>query len=408
MVIDSQLWNTQLDMIGNTMILFMVYLLAEAALPRLPWLASRARRQWVLVVVYSLLASLNVMTAYEPAAGVRLDTRMGVEAAATLTLGPLAGFVVGVVTGLTRVSLGGPGWLSGSLAMLGVWGATSALMVWQARRRPGEEPGHRPSVVIGGAIFSWLMSMPSLAWLDWQGHMTLDAPIVLVVFLSSTVTTLLLWAMIALTSSRTQALEQLSQANAALQQSLRQTIGALAQAVLHRDPGSARHQRRVAELALAVGRTMNLAPQQLEGLEFAALVHDIGQIEIPSEIISRPGPLTPAEMALVQQHPVMGFEILKDVQSPWPLADIVHQHHENLDGSGYPRGLRGDEICLEARILRVCDIVEAMSSHRVYRSSHPLESVLHEIQRMAGKELDADVVRICVDLIQRQGYAFPP
>lgn len=407
MVINAQLWETQLDMMGNTMILFMVYLLTEAALPRLPWVVSRSGRKWVLVGVYTLLASLNVMTAYEPASGVRVDTRMGVEAAATLTLGPLAGLIVGVVTGLTRVSLGGPGWLSGSLAMLGVWVATSALMRWQARRRPGHDPGRHLGVAIGGAIFSWLMSLPSLAWLHWRGHMVLDAPIVLVVFLSSTVTTLLLWATIALTSSRTRALEQLSQANEALQQSLRQTIGALAQAVLHRDPGSARHQRRVADLALAIGRTMKLAPHRLEALELAALVHDIGQIEIPSEIISRPGPLTPAEMALVQQHPVMGFEILKDVQSPWPLADIVHQHHENLDGSGYPRGLAGDEICLEARILRVCDIIEAMSSHRVYRSSHPMDSVLQEVQRMSGRELDAEVVRIGVDLIRREGYAFP-
>lgn len=407
MFINAQLWETQLDMMGNTMILFMVYLLAEAALPRLPWLASRARRKYVLVVVYSLLASLNVMTAYEPAPGIRVDTRMGVEAAATLTLGPLAGLFVGVVTGLTRVFLGGAGWLSGSLATLGVWAATSALMAWQARRRPGQDPGRHLGVAIGGAIFSWLMSLPSLVWLDWRGHMELDAAIVLVVFLCSTVTTLLLWATIALTSSRTRALEQLSQANEALQQSLRQTIGALAQAVLHRDPGSARHQRRVADLALAIGRAMQLAPHRLEALELAALVHDIGQIEIPSEIISRPGPLTPAEMALVQQHPVMGYEILKDVQSPWPLADIVHQHHENLDGSGYPRGLAGDAICLEARILRVCDIIEAMSSHRVYRSSHPMGSVLEEVQRMAGRELDAEVVRIGVALIRREGYAFP-
>lgn len=407
MVINAQLWDTQLDMMGNTVILFMVYLLAEAALPRLPWLASRSRRKVVLVAVYALLASLNVMTAYEPAPGVRVDTRMGVEAAATLTLGPLAGLFVGLATGITRATLGGPGWLSGSLAMLGVWAATSALMTWQARRRPGHDPGRHPGVAVGGAIFSWLMSLPSLIWLDWRGHMELDATIVLVVFLCSTVTTLLLWATIALTSSRTRALEQLSQANEALQQSLRQTIGALAQAVLHRDPGSARHQRRVADLALAIGRAMQLAPHRLEALELAALVHDIGQIEIPSEIISRPGPLTPAEMALVQQHPVMGYEILKDVQSPWPLADIVHQHHENLDGSGHPRGLAGDAICLEARILRVCDIIEAMSSHRVYRSSHPMDSVLEEVQRMAGRELDAEVVRIGVALIRREGYAFP-
>ncbi len=192
-----------------------------------------------------------------------------------------------------------------------------------------------------------------------------------------------------------------------LEDVLEQIIETLSGALAERDPYTVGHQRRVADLALAIGRAMQLAPHRLEALELAALVHDIGQIEIPSEIISRPGPLTPAEMALVQQHPVMGYEILKDVQSPWPLADIVHQHHENLDGSGYPRGLAGDAICLEARILRVCDIIEAMSSHRVYRSSHPMGSVLEEVQRMAGRELDAEVVRIGVALIRREGYAFP-
>jgi HD-GYP domain-containing protein (c-di-GMP phosphodiesterase class II) len=112
-------------------------------------------------------------------------------------------------------------------------------------------------------------------------------------------------------------------------------------------------------------------------------------------------------MALVQQHPVMGYEILKDIDSPWPLADIVLQHHENMDGSGYPRGLKGDEISLEARILRVCDIVEAMSSHRVFRASHPMSEVFNEIRGMAGQELDAEVVRVCLDLFQRHGYKLP-
>lgn len=404
---DDQLWHTQFEMVGNTLLLFMVYLFVEAALPKLPWLRSRLRRQCVLVLLFAVLASFNVMTAYEPVPGVRVDTRMGVEAAATLALGPWGGLVVGVVTGVSRATLGGAGWVSGSLAMLGVWAATSALMVWQSRRRPGEDPGRHPGVALGGAIFSWLMSVPSLMWLDWRGHMELTAPMVLAVFLFSTVTTLLLWAAIALTSSRATALVHLKQANEALHRSFRRTISALAQAALHRDPASAQHQRRVADLALAIGRAMKLDAHRLEGLELAALVHDIGQIEVPSEIISRPGPLTKPEMALVQQHPVMGYEILKDIDSPWPLADIVLQHHENMDGSGYPRGLKGDEISLEARILRVCDIVEAMSSHRVFRASHPMSEVFNEIRGMAGQELDAEVVRVCLDLFQRHGYKLP-
>lgn len=407
MVINTLLLDAHLDLVGDTLVLFMLYLLVEAAIPKLPRAMPPYCREHVLVTVYALLASLNVLMAYEPVPGVRVDTRMGVEAAATLTLGPRAGLIVGAVTGLTRLWLGGPGWLSGSLAMLGVWAATSGLMAWQARRQPGRDPGRQPLVALGAALISVVVPMPSLIWLDWIGRIHLDASLVLAVCLAGSVTTVLLWAAIALTTSRTNALDRLARANQALHQSLRQTIGALAQAVLHRDPGSARHQRRVADLALAIGRALKLEPSQLEGLELAALVHDIGQIEIPSEIISRPGRLTPAEMALVQQHPVMGFEILKDVQSPWPLAEIIYQHHENLDGSGYPRGLSGEQICLAARILRVCDIVEAMSSHRVYRSSYTMDAVLQEIERMAGSQLDAEVVRVCVDLIRRQGYTFP-
>ncbi|MBC7318912.1 HD domain-containing protein, partial [Candidatus Bipolaricaulota bacterium] len=139
----------------------------------------------------------------------------------------------------------------------------------------------------------------------------------------------------------------------------------------------------------------------------AALLHDVGKaLYVPTDILSKPGKLTALEMALIREHPKAGYEILTRVNFPWPVAEIVYQHHERLDGSGYPRGLKGEEILLEARILAVADVVEAMSSHRPYRPAHPLEKAFAEIRENAGKLYDPDVVEACLRVFQK-GFQFP-
>jgi PAS domain S-box-containing protein len=173
------------------------------------------------------------------------------------------------------------------------------------------------------------------------------------------------------------------------------------------DPYTAGHQRRVAEVAAAVGAEMGLDARRLEGLRVAGYLHDIGNIRVPAEIMSKPGKLTPEEWRLVQAHSQAGSDVLQGVEFPWPVATVVLQHHERLDGSGYPQGLKGDAIALEARILAVADVVVAMSSRRPYADAVGIEEVLAEIERGSGKVYDAEVARACLRLFREKGHRFP-
>lgn len=175
-----------------------------------------------------------------------------------------------------------------------------------------------------------------------------------------------------------------------------ETIQVLSTTVEMRDPYTAGHQRRVARLAGAIARKLGIPEKSLFAVERASLLHDIGKIEVPSEILSKPGSLSAIEMGIVRQHAEAGWKILKKIELPWPLADIVYQHHELLDGSGYPRGLEGEEICIEARVITVADIVEAMASHRPFRPSRGIGAALEEIDRQKGGTLDEGVVDACI------------
>ena len=159
-----------------------------------------------------------------------------------------------------------------------------------------------------------------------------------------------------------------------------------------RDPYTAGHQKRVAEISMAIARQLHWSEERVQALYMAAMVHDIGKMSVPSEILTKPSRLTSIEMQLVQGHVDSGYQILKDIPFPWPIADMVRQHHERLDGSGYPQGLKGDEISIEGRILAVADTIEAMSSHRPYRPGLGLDAAMKEIRAEAGSKLDASVV----------------
>jgi len=184
------------------------------------------------------------------------------------------------------------------------------------------------------------------------------------------------------------------------------TIHALVSAIESRDPYTAGHQRKVAEIARAIAEQMGLPKERIQAIYIAGFVHDIGKISVPAEILSRPAPLSKIEFSLIQQHPRIGYEILKQINFPWPIAEIVLQHHERLDGSGYPQGLKNDEILLEARILAVADVVEAMSSHRPYREALGIEKALEEIEKNRGKLYDPQVVDACARLLKEKGFKF--
>lgn len=191
-----------------------------------------------------------------------------------------------------------------------------------------------------------------------------------------------------------------------LKKTLTDTIRAIALTVEKRDPYTAGHQNNVAELCVAIGRELNLDQDRLEGLRLGAAIHDIGKIYVPAEILNRPGKLTVPEFEIIKTHPEVGYDIVKDVKFPWPVAQMILQHHERLDGSGYPGGLKGEEILLEARILAVADTVDAMSSHRPYRPAIGPEKALAEIEQQRGKRYDPDVVDSCLRLFREKGFHF--
>ena len=174
-----------------------------------------------------------------------------------------------------------------------------------------------------------------------------------------------------------------------------------------RDPYTAGHERRVGEIAVALGAELGLDARRQDGLRVAGYLHDIGKITIPAEILSKPGKLSPIEFQLIQGHPQSSYDVLKDVQFPWPVAVVALQHHERIDGSGYPQGLKGEEILLDARIIAVADVVEAMSSHRPYRPGLGIDKALAEIERGRGSAYDADVADACLKLFRERRYQLP-
>lgn len=191
-----------------------------------------------------------------------------------------------------------------------------------------------------------------------------------------------------------------------LREGLEQTILAISATVESRDPYTAGHQKRVAELATAIAEEMGLTQDEIEGIRFAAIIHDLGKIHIPAEILAKPGRLTEIEYMLIKTHPQAGYDIIKDVRFPWPIAQIILQHHEHLDGSGYPQGLKGEEILLQARIITVADVVEAISSHRPYRSAMGIELALDEIIKGRGVHYDATVADACLKLFNEKRFSF--
>jgi putative nucleotidyltransferase with HDIG domain len=191
-----------------------------------------------------------------------------------------------------------------------------------------------------------------------------------------------------------------------LRQSLESTISALASALELRDPYTAGHQQRVTDLACAIAEEMGLGEEQIAGIRMAGRIHDIGKINIPAEILNKPGPLNEIEYSLFKNHPQVGHDVLENVEFPWPVAQIVFQHHERMDGSGYPQGLSGEEIILEARILAVADIVEAIASHRPYRPARGIGDALEEILHNKGILYDSAVVDACLRVFYERGFQF--
>ncbi len=191
-----------------------------------------------------------------------------------------------------------------------------------------------------------------------------------------------------------------------LRANLLDSITALAAVVEMRDPYTAGHQRRVAQLAVAIARELKLPDEQIEGIHLASVVHDVGKVRVPAEILTKPGKLTENEFAIIKEHAQNGFEILKTIDFPWAISTIVQQHHERLDGSGYPQHLTSTQILLESKIVAVADVVESMTSHRPYRAGLGLDAALAEIERNKNLLFDPLVVEACVRIFREQDFHF--
>jgi HD-GYP domain-containing protein (c-di-GMP phosphodiesterase class II) len=179
----------------------------------------------------------------------------------------------------------------------------------------------------------------------------------------------------------------------------------MAMTVEARDPYTAGHQHRVSDLARTIATEMDLPGNLIDGLRTAGMIHDLGKISVPAEILSKPTKLSEIEFSLIKVHPRSGYDILKDIDFPWPVARIVLEHHERQDGSGYPNGLTGDKLLMESRILAVADVVESMASHRPYRPALGIDAALEEIARGKGVLYDPDAADACLKLFREKGYA---
>jgi PAS domain S-box-containing protein len=206
-------------------------------------------------------------------------------------------------------------------------------------------------------------------------------------------------------TDRKRAEKQLRESLEQLRRAVETTIQVLVMAVEVKDPYTAGHQRRMTNLARTIATEMGLPPEKIEGLRMAGVIHDIGKITLPTEILSKPTKLSDIERSLTREHVRLGYDILKDVESPWPLAEIVLQHHERMDGSGYPRNLKGDDILMEARIMAVADVVESMASRRPYRPALGIDSAIEEISKERDILYDPEVVDACLKLFQEKRYS---
>jgi putative nucleotidyltransferase with HDIG domain len=191
-----------------------------------------------------------------------------------------------------------------------------------------------------------------------------------------------------------------------LQKTMEDTISTIGKITETRDPYTSGHQKNVSQIAIFIAQEMKLPKDRIEGVRIASLVHDIGKNSVPAEILNKPTKLSEMEYGLVKEHSQVGHDVLKSIEFPWPVARIVLQHHERLNGSGYPQGLKGEDILLEARIIGVADVIDAMSSHRPYRPALGIDAALEEITQKKGILYDPEVVNACLKLFKEKVFKF--
>ena len=346
-----------------------------------------------------------MMTHVDVLQGTIIDERGAIIAVATIFGGPWVGAMVALVEAICRLVIGG------EMAWVGVKGIALdfAIVLFVVRffKRDNKSEIVSFQLIAYAGIAAGIGEAISFVFLqplqDGLNKIVIYGPSL---FFAQLIGTLLFGGLIKVQYERAQGLKTIEQKSLAISEMFRQTVGALSSAMVHRDPTTASHQENVAKLAVAIGKELGLDPDRLEGLQLAALVHDIGQIQIPAEIMTRARNLSSEELELIKMHSEAGYTILCDIPFPWPIAEIVYQHHENLDGSGYPRRLVNQQILLEAKIIRIADSMEAMLSHRPFRRAHDKEFAMAELKKFSGKYYDPEVVNACIKLFNERDFSF--
>ncbi|MDP1666338.1 MAG: HD-GYP domain-containing protein [Methylobacter sp.] len=372
----------------------------------LPFGFSETSKKQIRNVAFVLFGIATLKFHMNVGDDVIIDLRGTAIAIANIFGGYSVGFVTAVVEAIYRWSIGGPSAFADLIGIAGDF-LISGILVHFSQTKSAPNEVRLRTILLAGIAVGVSEATCLLLIIPFSHGLLAFEKVGMTLFLAHLISTALFGGLLKLQDERSQALAESDQKNQVLNEVLKQSIGALSSAMVHRDPTTAGHEKRVADLAVAVGKELGFESDRLEGLYLATLVHDVGQIQIPTEILTRPRKLSVEEFELVKTHCESGYDILRDVKFPWPIAEIVYQHHENVDGSGYPRGLKDEQILPEAKIIHVCDSLEAMLSHRPFRRAYDIGYAIQQMQAYSSSHYDPEVVNACVRLFRDKGYTFP-
>lgn len=351
--------------------------------------------------LYGSAAVIGISFPLELSPGIIFDARTVVLSVASAIGGPIVGAVSALLAGAYRLYLGGDGAVIGVYTIL--TSASIGLLYWNKFTRYRKKPSYWTSSAFG--FFVHIVAAFGFAFLPLPLPDILEI-IVLPMLIAFTPATVILLRILSNEENINALNEEVAKNNSDIElisekhaKFLIDTIDAISKTIETRDPYTAGHQENVAKLSVSIAERLNWNLESINGLKLGAMVHDLGKIHIPSDILNKPGKLSVNEMALIQEHPQVGYQILSDIDFPWPVAKMVLQHHERIDGSGYPSGLTGADIIDEARILAVADVVDAMTSHRPYRPALGVERAIDEIRLGRGKKYDESIVDACIEVL---------
>lgn len=359
-------------------------------------------KQAAVGFIIGVIGITAMMTTWVFVPGIVFDTRSVLLGISGLFFGFVPTTMAMAMATTFRFYLGGPGTWTGAAVIV----STGAIgIAWRYCRRKSLQDISWIELYLFGIVIHIVM-LAIMLTLPWEIALRVLSTITLPVLAIYPLGTALLGVILVNRLRREQEAQVLANAMERLRRSLWGTVQAISTAVEVKDPYTAGHQRRTADLAGAIAVEMGFSADRVESIRLAAIIHDIGKIAIPTEILSRPKKLTEIEFSLIKIHPQVGYDILKDVEFPPPVAEVILQHHERMDGSGYPQGLQNEAILLEARIIAVADVVESMASHRPYRPALGIDAALDEIEQQRGILYDPAVVDACLKVFRQKGFQF--